>query len=47
MTMTLLTCVACGKKLLVRDEPAEQPNEQLDRKCSCSQSMVEKRRRAA
>jgi len=47
MTMTLLTCVACGKKLLVRDEPNESPASQPDRKCACSQSMVEKRRHAA
>jgi hypothetical protein len=43
MTMTLLTCVACGKKLLVRDGPGETQ----EQKCTCSQSMVEKRRRAA
>jgi len=42
MTMTILTCVACGKTLLVRDEP----NEKLDKKCTCSQNMVEKRRHA-
>ncbi len=43
MTMTLLTCVACGKKLLVRDEPGEHQQ----RKCTCSQSMTEKYRPAA
>ncbi len=42
MTMTILTCVACGKTLLVRDEP----NEKRDKKCTCSQNMVEKRRHA-
>lgn len=40
MTMTVLTCVACGKTILVRDEP----DEKRDKKCSCNQSMVERRR---
>lgn len=40
MTMTILTCVACGKTLLVRDEP----NEKHDKKCICSQPMIEKHR---
>lgn len=40
MTMTVLTCVSCGKTLLVRDEP----DEKRDKRCTCNQSMVEKRR---
>jgi len=38
MTMTLLTCISCGKKLLVRD----QPDGIHLRNCTCSQPMLSK-----
>jgi hypothetical protein len=37
--MTVLTCVACGKTTLVRDEP----DEKRDKKCTCTASMIERR----
>ncbi|MBB5055357.1 DNA-directed RNA polymerase subunit RPC12/RpoP [Granulicella aggregans] len=40
MTMTILKCVACGKTILVRDEP----NEKRQKTCTCSASMVERNR---
>ena len=40
MTMTILKCVACGKTILVRDEP----NEKQIKTCTCSASMVERNR---
>jgi len=40
MTLTILKCVACGKTLLVRDEP----NEKRQKTCTCSASMVERNR---
>ena len=39
MRMILLTCVACGKQAIVRDNPEEKRN----RSCTCANSMVQKR----
>jgi hypothetical protein len=40
MTLTILKCVACGKTILVRDEP----NEKRLKTCTCSASMEERSR---
>jgi predicted RNA-binding Zn-ribbon protein involved in translation (DUF1610 family) len=40
MTLTIFKCVACGKTILVRDEP----NEKRQKTCTCSASMVERNR---
>jgi len=40
MTLTILKCLACGKTILVRDEP----NEKRNKTCTCNASMVERNR---